>query len=86
MEILSKFDRRQSKKGDEPRITFLYEEADYEEVTNTRSFDFASFVSGVGGFIGIFLGYSILQVPELLGLLASLMRNLKQDNRKGIIQ
>ena len=83
MEILSKFDRRQSKKGEEPRITFLYEEADYEEVTNTRSFDFASFVSGVGGFIGIFLGYSILQIPELVESLPTLMINLRQNIREG---
>ena len=39
-----------------------------EEIENSKSYDFESFVSGVGGFIGIFLGYSILQIPELLGL------------------
>ena len=83
MEILSKFDKRQSKKGEKPRITFLYEETDYEEVLNTRSFDFASFVSGVGGFIGIFLGYSILQIPELVELLPSLMSSLKQSIVEG---
>lgn len=83
MEIFSKFDQRQSKKGDNTRITFLYEETNYEEVTNTRSFDFASFVSGVGGFIGIFLGYSLLQIPDLIELVPSFMSSLGQNIIEG---
>ena len=67
-------------------MMFLYGDSVYEEIQNTRSFDLESFVSGVGGFIGIFLGYSILQLPELIGLFTSLMRNFRQDNGKGKMQ
>ena len=49
------------------RIEFLYMATTYKEITNVESFGFESFVSGLGGFVGIFLGYSILQLPELLG-------------------
>ena len=85
MEVLSKskYDRAESIEGEGPRITFLYAETDYEEVTNTKSFDFASFVSGVGGFIGIFLGYSILQIPDLLESLQIFNGKSKQNNDKG---
>ena len=85
MEVLSKskYDRAESIEGEGPRITFLYAETDYEEVTNTKSFDFASFVSGVGGFIGIFLGYSLLQIPDLLGILPSLMISLGRNFKEG---
>ena len=83
MEILSKFERGQSGRKEDPQITFLYEEIDYEELENTKNFDFASFVSGVGGFIGIFLGYSILQIPDLIVLMPSLMFNLKRSINKG---
>ena len=84
MEILSKweFDRAESNGEEDPRITLLYEETDYEEVTNTKSFDFASLVSGVGGFIGIFLGYSILQIPDVLELLPATLSNLRRNIKK----
>ena len=80
METLTKweFDRAESKDGEGFRIRLMYEDSDYEEVTNTKSFDFASLVSGVGGFIGIFLGYSLLQIPNLMELLASAMLSVGQ--------
>ena len=37
----------------------------YREIVNTLGFDMATLWSQVGGFIGMFLGYSLLQVPEL---------------------
>ena len=83
MEISGIFERGEDNGIKDPQLTFLYEDSIYEEIENTKSFDLESFVSGVGGFIGIFLGYSILQIPELLGLLSTMIRNLKQDNRKG---
>ena len=87
MEVFSKYDREEKLNvGDDPRVMFLYGDSVYEEIQNTKSFDLESFVSGVGGFIGIFLGYSILQLPELLGLLTSLLRKLRQDNRKGMLE
>ena len=45
-------------------IAYLYE--DYQEVINLREFGFGSFGSGVGGFVGMFLGYSFLQIPDSL--------------------
>ena len=83
MEVLGTFNRESSIKGEDPRMTILYKESEYEELSNTKSFDFASFVSGVGGFIGIFLGYSILQIPGLLELVPSLLISLKRNIKEG---
>ena len=83
MEVFSKYDREEVNNWGDPRLLFLYGDSVYEEIQNTKTFDLESFVSGVGGFIGIFLGYSILQLPELLGLLASFVRNISQANSKG---
>lgn len=47
-------------------IEIVYMEENYLEIVNVRDFGFESFWSGVGGFVGIFLGYSLLQVPESL--------------------
>ena len=85
MEILGKFDREEDNEWDDPRIKVTYEETDYEEMKNTKSFNFESFVSGVGGFIGIFLGYSILQIPDLLELLLSVNIDQRRNVNKGKI-
>ena len=45
-------------------ISYLAEK--YQEITNVRDFDLETLGSGIGGYIGIFLGYSLLQVPEIL--------------------
>ena len=37
----------------------------YRETVSVMAFDFATLWSQIGGFIGMFLGYSLLQVPEL---------------------
>ena len=47
-------------------MNLIYKEQDYQEVTNTRDFGFESFWSGVGGFLGIFIGYSLLELPETI--------------------
>ena len=46
-------------------ITLAYSGEHYQEFVNARDFGVESFWSGVGGFVGIFLGYSLLQLPEL---------------------
>ena len=47
-------------------LDFVYMDDFYEEIINVRDFGFESLWSGVGGFVGIFLGYSLLQIPDLL--------------------
>ena len=43
----------------------VYTEDYYQEIQNSQDVSFETFFSGVGGFVGIFCGYSIMQVPEL---------------------
>ena len=38
----------------------------YEEISQVEDFGPQDFISNLGGFIGIFLGYSMMQIPELL--------------------
>merc|ERR1712062_446999 len=47
-------------------IKLSYMEYIYQETENVQDFTFESFFSSLGGFIGIFLGYSMMQIPELL--------------------
>ena len=37
-----------------------------QEIGNIQDFGFEAFYSGTGGYVGIFLGYSLLQLPDLI--------------------
>ena len=60
-------DDEESKNSEDIRITFTYQEHHYQEIEYLPDFDLETFISNVGGFVGIFLGYSLMQFPELLG-------------------
>ena len=56
-----------SKNIEKGYIRFYYELQHYQELNYLADFDLETFISNIGGFVGIFLGYSMLQVPDLLG-------------------
>ena len=58
-------------------IKISYMEQTYQETKNVKDFTFESFFSSLGGFIGIFLGYSMLQIPELLSDLPLVWKKFK---------
>ena len=49
------------------KIKLRYNVKHYNLATNEKSFTMWSLWSQIGGFIGIFLGYSLLQLPALVG-------------------
>ena len=53
-------------------IAFFYTEKTYEEIQYSRMMGFESWLSNVGGFSGIFLGYSMMQIPNFLVWIISL--------------
>ena len=58
-------------------IKFQYRERSYQEIENLQEFNFESFLSGIGGYVGIFLGYSIMQFPELITNIQVAIGNIK---------
>ena len=58
------------------KIHILYTKTEYQEIINVKGFNFNSMFSGVGGFVGIFMGYSLLQATDLL----------ETDNWKNLIR
>jgi len=66
---------------DQPEQQFLvkvtYPVSFYQEIKNVKEFTFETFWSTAGGYLGFFLGYSLLQVPELLQISASYFKNMK---------
>ena len=49
-------------------LKIVYLDKYYEEIREVEDFGFEDFISDLGGFIGIFLGYSMMQIPFLLGI------------------
>ena len=48
------------------KIRIEYAMKGYKKATNNRAFGILSLWSQIGGFVGIFLGYSLLQLPSLV--------------------
>ena len=63
--------------GSNTEIQLEYATRSYQEIRNQEDFGFESFWSSVGGFIGIFMGYSLLQIPDLLKLLPAFIQKIK---------
>ena len=58
---------KEGKKGSKQLdITVYYLKHYFQEITNREAFGFEAFWSSVGGFIGIFLGYSLMQLPDIV--------------------
>ena len=59
-------------------IVVNYLEEMYTEITNLQDFDMPMLWSSMGGFIGMFLGYSLWQCPEMIGGLGSVKKLQKK--------
>ena len=49
----------------------------YQAISNLRGFTGESCWAGIGGFVGIFVGVSLMQIPEILVEMVNLVKNLK---------
>ena len=60
-------------------LQFTYMNENYEELLSFREFGIEGLGAGIGGYVGIFLGYSFLQIPSTL---SSLWIRLKRYKTK----
>ena len=65
------------KKYHEIQIKFYYEDQYYQELEYWPDFDLETFISNIGGFVGIFLGYSMMQIPEVIGTITLIFLNTR---------
>ena len=64
-------------------IKFIYSEQIYEEIEYRKAIESFSWISNVGGFVGIFLGYSMMQFPEFLIYALAVLNNKRRKCAKG---
>ena len=48
------------------QVDIFYQEISYEEIEQNIAFEFLSFLSEIGGFLGLLLGASVLTVCDLV--------------------
>ena len=51
----------------------------YKQIERIRAFDVQSMVGNAGGYIGLFLGYALIQLPDAL---ASIFRWCQEKMKK----
>ena len=58
-------------------IQMRFEEEGYMLMEQTRDYDIQSLVGNSGGYLGLFLGYAVLQIPQGVNCLMHRMRRLQ---------
>ena len=56
-----------------------YLQVRFRDTVSTQEYTFDELVGNVGGYIGLFLGYALIQLPRLI---MSLLHSLKKSIRK----
>ena len=63
--------------GTSAELGFLFKNDRYKEIEYTRAIDFESLISYVGGYIGLFLGFAIWQLPDAIEFLKIKLQDLQ---------
>ena len=57
-------------------LVFHYRAKNYMETTNTRAYILGDLVSSAGGFVGMFLGFGLFQLPEIFSSFSNSIKKL----------
>ena len=60
---------------DKTRIAVYFRDTTYKEIRQTKAYSAITLFGNVGGFIGVFLGYAIIQIPGLLETVLNYIKN-----------
>ena len=63
-------------------ISFYFVETKYRETLSIRAFDWHSLFGNIGGYVGMFLGYALLSVPDAILNLVTIMKNKGKPSSK----
>ena len=64
MDVVSKKDSSEKEGKGWFRITLYFPETSYKEISQAQAYDIESFVGNAGGYLGLFLGYSLVCIPN----------------------
>ena len=72
------YDMEESEKQPYFTLRIVYVDLKYTEILRVRSFDFHMLFGTIGGYIGILIGYALLDVPDLLAKLVVMIRKNRE--------
>jgi len=62
----------------------MYRQTSFKHKIQSRAYTFDDVVGTVGGYIGLFLGYALIQIPDLIAYVSQAIRkripNRQQNN------
>ena len=58
------------------KIMIQFKDSSFMEIRHVRSFDIESLIGNAGGYLGLFTGYALLQLPKLMLLISSWICNI----------
>ena len=67
-------------------IEILHESEYYLEIRNSKEINSHDLWSQIGGLIGIFLGYSLLQIPSAIFRFLTVIKNCRQSLKKRAVK
>ena len=56
-----------------------------DETKNVRSFGITNLWAGIGGYVGMILGFSFLQVPDILSNMIRYAKSKSLMSKRGVI-
>jgi hypothetical protein len=82
MKIMVKYFNNIKQEGEKHfLIKIVYRDSFFQEIKNLEDFTLPTFWSNIGGLLGICLGYSLLQIPELIKNFLSLLKRSRYSTR-----
>ena len=72
----AKFQGTRYEKSDIFHVMINFQGATYMEITQSRAYDAQSLVGNAGGYVGLFLGVALIQIPSAIRMIFCLIQNL----------
>ena len=63
-------------------VTLVFPGERYKEIHLTRQFDLQTLIGNAGGYVGIFVGYTLLQLPQFIENIISWINDCRYYNQK----
>ena len=57
-----------------PILLFEFERQIYREISNFRTYNFEGLIGNGGGYVGLFLGFAVWQLPDFFQVFIQLLR------------
>ena len=62
--------------SEEAILALVFKSTTYKEILQVRAFDIESLIGNMGGYFGLFLGFTLWQAPDAIKFMFSKLKNL----------